>query len=145
VETFHLIVGVAVLATNAVAGVWGAAAWLRDLPSVGFWYALRVAQVTVVAQAALGVILLALGRQTPDDLHVIYGVAPIVVAFAAEAIRSGVAERELTGLDFDALPRERRRSIAAAIVRRETGIMAASALIVLFLALRAAGTSGALF
>ena len=145
VETVHLIVGIAVLATNAFAGVWGAVAWFRDQPSVGFWYALRVAQVTVVGQAALGVILLASGRQSPDDLHVIYGVAPIIVAFAAEAIRSGVAERELTGLDFDSLPRERRRSIAAAIVRRETGIMAASALIVLFLALRAAGTSGSLF
>ena len=144
-ETVHLIVGVGVLATNAVAGTWGAAAWVRRRPSVGFWYALRVAQVTVVVQAALGVILLALDRESPDDLHVVYGVAPIVVAFAAEAIRSGVAERELTGLDFDALPRERRRMIAAAIVRRETGIMAASALIVLFLALRAAGTSGALF
>jgi hypothetical protein len=142
VETVHLIVGLGVLATNAVAGVWGAAAWFRDEPSVGFWYALRVAQITVVAQATLGVILLASGHRSPDDLHVVYGVAPIVVAFAAEAIRSGVAERELMGLDFDALPRDRRRSIAAAIVRRETGIMAASALIVLFLALRAAATSG---
>ena len=144
-ETVHLIVGIGVLVTNAAAGVWGSAAWVRDRPSVGFWYALRVAQVTVVVQAALGVILLALGHTSPDELHVIYGVAPIVVAFAAEAIRSGVAERELTGLDFDALPRERQRTIAGAIVRRETGIMAASALIVLFLALRAAGTSGAIF
>jgi hypothetical protein len=144
-ETVHLIVGIGVLATNAVAGTWGAACWLRHSPSVGFWYALRVAQVTVVVQAAIGVILLALGHPSPDDLHVVYGVAPIIVAFAAEALRSGVAERELTGLDFDALPRDRQRTVANAIVRRETGIMAASALIVLFLALRAAGTSGALF
>jgi hypothetical protein len=143
-ETVHLIVGIGVLATNAVAGVWGAAAWYRNRPSVGFWYSLRVAQVTVVAQATIGVILLALGRQSPDDLHVIYGVAPIIVAFSAEAIRSGVSDRELTGLDFDALPADRQRTIATAIVRRETGIMAASALIVLFLALRAAGTSGEL-
>ena len=143
-ENVHLIVGIGVLATNAVAGVWGAAAWIRDQPSVGFWYSLRVAQVTVVVQAAIGVILLALDHPSPDDLHVIYGVAPIIVAFAAEAIRSGVSERELTGLDFDSLPKDRQRTIAAAIVRRETGIMAASALIVLFLALRAAGTSGGL-
>jgi hypothetical protein len=145
VETIHLIVGIAVLATNAVAGAWGAAAWVRRQPSVGFWYALRVAQVTVVAQATIGVILLASGRQSPDELHVIYGVAPIVVAFAAEAIRSGVSDRELAGLDFESLPRSRQQTIASAIVRRETGIMAASALIVLFLALRAAGTSGELF
>ena len=144
-ETVHLIVGIGVLAANAVAGTWGAAAWARRRPSVGFWYALRIAQVTVVVQAALGVILLALDREAPDDLHVIYGIAPIIIAFAAEALRTGVAERELTGLDFDSLPQDRRRAIAAAIVRRETGIMAASALIVLFLALRAAGTSGALF
>ena len=55
------------------------------------------------------------------------------------------AESELAGLDFDALPKERQRLIATAIVRRETGIMAVSALLVLFLALRAAGTSGSLF
>jgi len=145
VESVHFIVGIGVLATNAVAGIWGAAAWLRNRPSVGFWYALRTAQVAVVLQAGLGVTLLALGHVAPDDLHVIYGVAPIVVSFSAEAIRSGVAERELTGLDFDALPADRRRAIAAVIVRRETGIMAASALVVLFLALRAAATSGVLF
>jgi hypothetical protein len=145
VETVHLIVGVAVLFTNAVAGGWGAASWLRREPSVGFWYALRVAQVAVVVQAAIGVILLAMGRVAPGDLHIVYGLAPIVVSFSAEALRTGVAERELTGLDFDSLPKERRRVVAAAIVRRETGIMAASALIVFFLALRAAGTSGALF
>ena len=63
----------------------------------------------------------------------------------AEAARAGAAERELTGLDFESLPKDRQRLIAMAIVRRETGIMAVSALIVFFLAMRAAGTSGALF
>jgi hypothetical protein len=144
VETAHLIVGVVVLGTNLVAGAWGAAAWLRQEPSVGFWYALRIAQFAVVAQVLLGAILLLLGRESPDDLHYVYGLLPLVVSLLAEGIRAGAAERELVGLDFESLPRERQRLIALAIVRRETGIMAASALIVVFLALRAAGTSGEL-
>jgi hypothetical protein len=48
-------------------------------------------------------------------------------------------------VDFDALPKDRQRRFALEIVRRETGIMAVSALVVFGLALRAAGTSGHLF
>ncbi len=143
-ETAHLICGIAVLASNLVAGVWGGLAWIRNEPAVGFWYALRVAQVTVVLQALLGSILLLLDREA-DGLHYLYGVLPLLVAFLAEGVRAGAAERELTGLDFDSLPRTKQASVARAIARRETGIMAVSTLIVLFLALRAAGTSGALF
>lgn len=143
-DTAHLIGGVAVLATNLVAGAWGGAAWLRRIPSVGFWYALRVAQLAVVVQVLLGAALLLSGREA-DGLHYVYGVLPLVVTLIAEGIRSGVAEHELAGLDFESLPRDRQRLVVDAIVRRETGVMAVSALIVLFLALRAAGTNGGLF
>jgi hypothetical protein len=138
----HIANGILLLATNALAGLWGGVAWLRREPSVAFWYALRVAQVVVVIQVALGSILLLDGRNAPSGLHYLYGVLPLLVALFAEALRSGVSERELEGLDFDALPRDRRRAIAGEIVRRETGIMAVSALVVLALALRAIGTSG---
>ncbi len=138
----HLAVGIAVIATNLVAGAWGAAAWLRRQPSVGFWYALRVAQVAVVLQVGLGAILLLSGREAASGLHYVYGVAPLLVSLLAEAARAGAADRELVGLDFESLPRERQRSIASAIVRRETGIMAVSALVILLLALRAATTAG---
>lgn len=143
--TLHLIGGVAVLVTNLVAGAWGAAAWVRNRPAVGFWYALRIAQVAVVVQVLLGALLLLLGNESPDGLHYVYGILPLVVSLLAETVRAGAAERELEGLDFDALPKDRQRLIALAIVRREMGIMTVSTLIVLFLALRAAGTSGALF
>ena len=53
----HIACGVALLAANLVAGVWGGIAWLRREPTVGFWYALRVAQVTVVIQVMLGMVL----------------------------------------------------------------------------------------
>ncbi len=143
--TVHLIGGIAVLATNLLAGAWGGVAWLRERPSVAFWYLLRIAQVAVVIQVLLGAILLLLGREAPDGLHYVYGVLPLVVSLLAEAARAGAAERELEGLDFEALPRERQRLLALAIVRRETGIMAVSALVIFALALRAAGTSGGLF
>jgi hypothetical protein len=144
-ETVHLIVGIAVLVTNLAAGTLGGIAWLRHQPSVSFWYLLRVAQGAVVLQLMLGTILLLGGHEAADGLHYVYGVLPLLVSLLAEAARAGAAERELTGLDFDSLPKDRQRAFALAIVRRETGIMAVSALVVFFLALRAAGTSGALF
>ena len=66
--TLHLVVGIAVIATNLIAGVWGGAAWLRREASVGFWYALRVAQVAVVLQVGLGALLLLSGREAVDGL-----------------------------------------------------------------------------
>lgn len=143
--TVHLIAGIAVLVTNLTAGVWGGLAWVRQRPSEGFWYLLRVAQVVVVAQVMLGAFLLLLGHESPDGLHYVYGLLPLLVTVLAEAARAGAGGRELEGVDFEALPRARQRLIALAIFRRETGIMAVSALVVFGLALRAAGTSGGLF
>jgi hypothetical protein len=140
-DTIHLIAGLGVLATNALAGAWGASAWIRRQPAVGFWYALRAAQAAVVIQVMLGAYLVIAGHAATDDLHYVYGLLPLAVSLLAEAARAGAADRELEGLDFEALPQARQRAIAMAIVRRETGIMAVSALIVTFLALRAAGTT----
>ena len=144
-ETVHLVVGVGVLITNLAAGLIGGIAWLRREPSISFWYVLRAAQAAVVVQVLAGTVLLLLGHGSPDDLHYVYGVLPLLITLLAEAARAGAAERELEGLDFDALPKDRQHRFALAIVRRETGIMAVSALVVFGLALRAAGTSGALF
>ena len=136
----HLLVGIALLAANLVAGVWGGASWLARRPSVGFWYALRVAQVAVILQALLGLLLVFTGRST-DELHVLYGALPVLVSFLAELIRAGAAAQELGELDFRSLPEERQRRIGLAIVRREMGIMAVACLVIFGLALRAAGTS----
>ncbi len=131
------------ISLNLVAGVWGGIAWLRQRPSVSFWYVLRAAQIAVVAQAAIGGILVLIGREASDALHYVYGIAPLAVTLLAEAARAGAAERELGQLDFQTLPRERQRLVALAIVRREMGIMALSAWVIFFLALRAAATSPA--
>jgi hypothetical protein len=142
-DTLHLVLGVAVIALNLLAGGWGGIAWIQQRPSVSFWYILRAAQVSVVLQVLAGGILVLLGEEATGALHYIYGLAPLLVSLLAEGARAGAAERELAGTDFQALPRERQRTIALAIVRREMGIMALSAWVIFFLALRAAGTSTA--
>jgi heme A synthase len=130
------------MALNLVAGTWGGAAWLTEKPTVGFWYVLRAAQVAVVVQVMLGGLLVVTGSQAADGLHYVYGIAPLVISLFAEAARAGAAERELGDSDFETLPRERQRQVALAIFRRETGIMATSALVIFALAVRAATTSG---
>jgi hypothetical protein len=142
-DTLHLVLGVAVIALNLLAGAWGGIAWIQQRPSVSFWYILRAAQVAVVLQVLAGGILVLLGEEATGALHYIYGLAPLLVSLLAEGARAGAAERELADTDFQALPRERQRAIALAIVRREMGIMALSAWVIFFLALRAAGTSTA--
>ena len=136
----HLTVGILVIASNLLAGAWGGVAWLRSFPTVGFWYALRIAQVAVVLQVALGSILLLSGHEADSGLHYLYGLLPLGISLLAEGARAGAAERELVGLDFESLPKARQQSVAMEIVRRETGIMAVSALVIFGLALRAATT-----
>jgi hypothetical protein len=142
VAEVHLVVGVALLAANLVAGVWGGLAWLQDRPTVGFWYALRVAQVTVILQALLGLLLVFTGHHA-EQLHVLYGVLPLVVSLLAEVVRAGSAQYEIGELDVRALPEERQTQLAMAIVRRDVGIMATACLVIFLIALRAAGTSSA--
>jgi heme A synthase len=139
----HLVVGCALIVLNLAAFAVGGVAWLRSRPSIPFWYLLRAAQVAVFLQALLGGLLVFSGHEPPDDLHYLYGIAPLFVSFLAEGARAGAAQRELGELDFEALAEDEQQSLALAIVRREMGIMAVSCGVILFLGLRAAGTSGA--
>ena len=139
----HLVVGVALIALNLAAFLLGGVAWIWKRASIPFWYVLRAAQVSVFIQALLGGLLLFTGHQAPEDLHYLYGILPLFVSFIAEGARAGAAQREIGDLDFEGLPADTQQEIALAIVRREMGIMAVSCGVIFFLALRAAGTSGA--
>jgi len=139
----HLVIGVSILLASLVAAVWGGEAWLRQRPSAGFWYVLRATQIAVAVQVLFGTLLLFLGHESPGDLHYVYGGLPLFVSLFAEGARAGAAGQELGETDFEALPAERQRMLALAILRRETGIMALSCMVIFFLALRAAGTSTA--
>jgi hypothetical protein len=142
VPEVHLVVGVVLIAANLVAGVWGGIEWLERRPSAGFWYALRIAQATVILQALLG-LSLAFSGHDASELHYLYGALPLAVSLLAELIRIGSAQQELGDLDIHALPEERQTQIAMTILRRDTGIMATACLVIFLLALRAAGTSSA--
>ena len=141
-----MAVGIAVLVTNAVAAIWGSVAWLRRIPSVIFWYLLRIAQGVVIVQVAIGLFLLiGQSKRADSDLHYLYGVALLVVALVAEGFRAGVAQREIEKREIDdveALERRDQVLLARAVVRNEMGIMTISVIAVVTLALRAFATGG---
>ncbi|HWT91089.1 MAG TPA: hypothetical protein VN179_08220 [Solirubrobacterales bacterium] len=138
----HIAVGVVLIALNGAAFAVGGVAWFRDRPSIPFWYLLRAAQAAVFAQALVGALLVVTGHEQEDGLHYLYGILPLVVSFIAEGARADAAHREVADIDYESLPDAEKEPIALAIVRREMGIMAVSCGVILFLGLRAAGTSG---
>jgi len=142
VPEVHLVVGVALLVANLVAGVWGGYEWIEHEMSAGFWVALRIAQATVILQAFLGLLLVFTGHHA-SDLHILYGALPVAVSLAAEVIRIGSAAYDFGDLDVRSLPEEKQTALAHIILRRDTGIMAVACLVIFLLALRAAGTSSA--
>ena len=140
-----MVVGIAVLLSNAIAAGWGAIGWLRKdaRASLVFWPLLRVAQATVVVEAVLGFLLLARGASAPDGLHVAYGVSPLVITVISEAMRAGIAQRELDDVeDVDALERGEQVALARRVALGEMGVMTVGALLILTLALRAYQTGG---
>jgi hypothetical protein len=145
-KDLHAILGIATLAVNVVAAVWGGVAWIRQDPSVSFWYVLRVAQAFVAVEVALGVVRLLDGGKPPDELHYVYGVAPLVIAVVTEAMRGGAAVAEieaLEGVDPESLPRREKVLLARRVVVREIGIMTVGVILVVTLLLRAAQSGGA--
>ena len=140
----HAALGAALIATNLAAGLWGGWCWWRVRDAPGFWPLLRVGQGLVMLQAVGGAVLLLMGRELPE-LHLIYGLVPLGVSFLAEQLRLAaadtvLAQRDLSGrADVEALPPAEQRELVRAIVRREIGVMAASALVVAVLGVRAGG------
>ena len=140
----HVVLAAALIAVNAAAGAWGAWCWWRARDAPGFWPLLRTGHALVVLQAAGGGILVLAGRELPE-LHLVYGLVPLGVSFLAEQLRITAAETVLAqrGLegrsDVEALERAEQRELVHAIMLREMGVMAASALVVALLGARAAG------
>ena len=141
---FHAALGIACVAVNLLAGLVGTWSWWRHRHSRAFWLLLRGGQALVALTAIDGLILNATGRDLPE-LHLVYGLTPLGVSFLAEQLRLASADSVLQSRDLDdaqamrALPDPEQREIVRAILRRETGVMTASALVVAVLALRAGG------
>ena len=136
-----------VAALNAIVALLGAWRWYREEASASFWISLRCAQVSALVFAlAVGVLALA-GRYSNERLFYLYALLPLAIAFVAEQLRLASAQTILDQRDLpDAqavgeLEQIQQREVVSAIVRREMGVMTLSALVVVFLALRAAGTA----
>lgn len=112
-----------------------------------FWILLRVAQGAAVFYALAAGVLAATGAHPGEQLFYLYALLPLAVSFVAEQLRLSCAQTILDqrGLESAAavgdLPESEQHAVVAAIVHRELGIMALSALVVAFLALRAAATA----
>jgi hypothetical protein len=139
----HTTLGAITIAVNAIAALIGLIAFVRS-PIRAFWYFLRAGQILVMLDAIIGAALLLDGKDLPR-LHLIYGLVPIAVSFVAEQLRLTSADLELQkkGLEnaqeVATLPVEDQHALVAGIIRRETGVMAASAAVVALLCLRAQG------
>jgi hypothetical protein len=140
----HIVVGVALITVNLAAGGYGAWAWWQWRAAPGFWPLLRTGQALVAIEAAIGAVLWLTDRELPP-LHLVYGLTPLAVSFFAEQLRLIAAQTELDRRHLEgraaiaALPEAQRRELVRAIVRREIGVMAASALVVALLGVRASG------
>jgi hypothetical protein len=132
---------------NAIPAALGGWRWYRREASRGFWVSLRVAQVGALVFAAAVGVLAAAGREPSDDLFYLYALLPLAVSFVAEQLRVASAQTILDSRGLASaqrvgeLPEDQQHAVVAAIVRREMGVMTLSALVVVFLALRAAGTA----
>jgi hypothetical protein len=141
----HLVVGVVTIVLSGAAGAWGAWCWWRVRQSDWFWRLLRASQVAVVIQAALGGILL-LMHHKPGNLHVLYGVLPLLVSFIAEQLRISSAQMVLDQRGFESadavgrLPSGEQQEVVTAVLQREVGVMALAAVVNVLLLARAAMT-----
>jgi hypothetical protein len=141
----------AVTTLNAVSGLLGGWLWYWGWPTErscnAFWVLLRVGQGSALTLALAIGSLAAAGKYSSDHLFYLYALLPLAVGFVAEQLRVASAQTILDqrGLDDAAavggLPAKEQRAVVTEIVRREIGVMASSALVVVFLALRAAGTA----
>ena len=110
------------------------------------WRVLRAGQAIVVLEAALGGVLDLMHHKAPG-LHVLYGVLPLLVAFIAEQLRLASAQMVLDARGYESaqqvgeLPEDEQQSIVVGILHREVGVMTLSALVVVGLLARAAGTA----
>jgi hypothetical protein len=137
----------AVAVLNALPGVLGGWRWYRGEASRAFWVLLRVGQGSAITLAVAVGSLAVAGHYSSERLFYLYALLPLAVAFVAEQLRVISAQtildrRELADAQaVGELGEAEQRAVVAEIVRRELGVMAISALVVVFLALRAAGTA----
>lgn len=146
--THAVVVGaIAVGALNLLPALLGGWCWRQEQPSRAFWVSLRVGQAAALLLALAVGLLAAAGHYSSERLFYLYALLPLAIAFIAEQLRIASAQtildrRELQNAQaVGELPESEQRLIVTLILRREMGVMALSAAVVVFLAWRAAETA----
>ena len=145
-RTIMLDAALVLAALNALAGLLGALRWLRSESSASFWIAVRVGQAAAIAYAVLAGVAYLANWQPSNKLFYLYALLPVAIGFVAEQLRVISADHVLAARDLEdaaavgRLETVEQQGVVTAILRREMGVMAAAALVVCFLALRAYGT-----
>jgi hypothetical protein len=79
----HALNAVLVIAANLLAVGWGAYYVLhKRLPGRVYAHVLALTQALLIAQVALGLLLLSDERRTADDLHYLYGTLALLAALS---------------------------------------------------------------
>lgn len=79
----HQLVGLAVLVAAAVAAVWGGLAYFRRRDATRpLGHALALVQTLLIAQVAIGLLLVSDDRRAPDELHYAYGTLSLLAALS---------------------------------------------------------------
>ena len=94
--TAHSWIGVAVIAAAAAAAVWSGITYVRRAEAgAALGHVLALVQTLLVAQVALGLLLVADDRRAPDDLHYVYGTLALLVVLAPWFYAPADARRRL--------------------------------------------------
>ena len=77
----HAFNAVIVIVANGLAAGWGLLyVWRKRTPGRIYAHLLALAQALLIAQVALGLLLLSDGSALPDRLHAVYGVLALLAA-----------------------------------------------------------------
>jgi hypothetical protein len=78
----HVVLAVAVIAVCAGAAALGFVSYRRKRAGAAVTHALALAQTVLIAQAAVGLLLLSDEKRAPDRLHYTYGALALGVALS---------------------------------------------------------------
>ncbi|MFM8792686.1 MAG: hypothetical protein ACKOFX_09505 [Solirubrobacterales bacterium] len=144
-ETVYMVAGLLAIGLNLAAGLVGGTAWARDSISTAFWPLLRSAQFLTALYVLVETGLYVAGSRAEYGLHYLYAFLPLVAMFLAEGMRGSVGRQELGERELSSLDEGEKAALALAIIRRETGVMTISCLVVAFLIWRAIETTAGMF
>ena len=92
----HAVNAVVVIVANGLAVAWGVAFLVRKRqPGRLFAHVLAGAQAVVIAQVAVGLLLLSDERRTADELHYLYGVLALAAVLSPWLYAPPVPARRL--------------------------------------------------